>query len=119
MKRNSYKLTPKHFAIFKEEVIRVTELLGLKNYELDIRQEELKNARADFYVSSEFLATIRLAKKWDEIKPTDEEIKLSAKHEVIHLLLHRLYLLAQSRFTTEDEIDRAEHDIVYRLEKVL
>lgn len=118
MSKKKNKTTKHHFKIFKHQVQDMVELLGLKEYELDLRHEAL-NARADISVTEGVLATIRLSTDWHRCKVTDHGVAESAKHEVLHLLLHRLMLVSGERYASEEEIDRVEHDIVYRLEKVL
>lgn len=52
-------------------------------------------------------------------KPTSKELDNVAKHEVIHILLSDLSILAGRRCVTEDELYRAEEALTVKLEKLL
>ena len=49
----------------------------------------------------------------------DEGPESHAKHEAIHLLLHRLVWLGQARYVERDDLDEEWEALVRRLEKVL
>lgn len=66
--------------------------------------------------------TFRFNTEWEDggTRPlTKVEIERTAKHEAIHLLTTDLYLVANSRFATQDEIDKANETLVRRLENLL
>lgn len=106
------------FKIFKHQVALMVEKFGLKEYELDFNHQYISGALADFEVTEGVLAHFTLSKDWHERKVTEAALKETATHEVLHLLLYRLLLLSGDRFVTQAELNRAEHDIVYRLEKL-
>lgn len=117
------KTTDKHFKIFKKECERLIKEFGLIGWEVCIvHQETSKNSFADFQPDLVGkVATIRLNTEWDNtIKPlTEQALKVSAKHEVIHLLLARLSVNAQCRFLTSDDLTEAEEELVRILEKLI
>ena len=51
----------------------------------------------------------------DNHKSFGEDLKSSAKHEAIHLLVARLSELAEHRFVTREEIISAEEELVRKL----
>ncbi len=116
------KTNKKHFELFKTECEEWIEKLGLFDWDLLIKHDKKKNgALANLWTDyAKKVATITLYEDWgDNDKPTDENIKKSARHEVLHLLLSRSRGLAQSRFITNDEIVEADEEIINRLLKIL
>lgn len=120
MPKKAHNTTSKRdYRLFCHYVHEYVQKLSLGQYELNLAHVEGNDARASMYVNSGVIANISLYKDWGEAEVTDEEIRLAALHEVLHLLLHRLMWVAHERFVTKGELDRVEHDIVYSLEKVL
>ena len=78
-----------------------------KEYESGENIRNLINCQADIY----------LDKNYDF--ENKEEIKRAAKHEVIHSLTGKIYILGRCRFIQEEEFDREEEELVHRLEKLL
>lgn len=82
----------------------------------------------DRYANSSFQlgsrkASFALCQDWDDVDGsyllTDENIKTTARHEAIHLLLAPMGVLMDTRFVSSDETNAAEHSIVMRLLKLL
>lgn len=46
-------------------------------------------------------------------------LKRTAKHEVQHLITARIYMLAQTRFINNEEVNEAEEELVRLLDKLL
>lgn len=117
------KTTNKHFSIFVKECERCVELLGLQSYEIRYIHRGLTNSRARANIDyGKGLAVISFSSHWDNRvgNPlSTETIKLSAKHEVAHVLIGRLSCIALSRFVTENELTEANEEIVNRLMRVL
>jgi len=67
----------------------------------------IHNSQADIYLDDKY--------DFEDI----EDIRKTAKHEIIHCLIGQLYLLAISREGTYKEIDRIEEELVHKLEKLL
>lgn len=63
------------------------------------------------------VATVRL--NTDESEKQFKDIKRSAKHEALHLLLMRLENRAADRYTTYDDIYESSEEIVYKLEELV
>lgn len=113
------KTSQRHFKIFKKECQRWIKGFNLSNWQvyfkhLKFRGEVKAFARLKSNLSSH-TATIFLNKDWEKDLLTDERIKKSARHEVMHLLLARLGELSRSRYVTPTEFIEAEEEIVNRL----
>ena len=113
-------LTINKFDIFKKECLRLVDLWELNNWTLRFYQDKnnkkfdgawisrvIDNCQADIYFIN------------DDWNKTKEDIKTSAKHEMIHVLLGKLYLLGMSRWGTNIEYSREEEELVHKLEKLL
>lgn|SRR3990167_2151585 len=115
------KPTKKDFDFFKECCLEYIKKYQLNNwtfrfhFEGDGKREEQaayvvrnrENLQADIYLDSRYSFTDR------------EDIRQSAKHEIIHCLIGELYLLGINREMNLDEIDRAEEELVHKLEEFL
>ena len=116
----AYKTTAKDFALFKRECRAWIEKFGLADWDILWAHEKddpgiLANCRTDYNRQ----ATISLNAVWQETQPTDVEIKLTAKHEAMELLLAPLLILANARFIDRDSVPRETHAIINRLMRVL
>jgi len=67
----------------------------------------LENLQAEVYFDAEY--------KYED----KEEIRKSAKHEIIHCLIGELYLLGIARAMTYNEIGKAEEQLTHKLEEFL
>ena len=112
------RTTPKQFELFKKEATQLINRLGIGEQEIQFLHKRIQ-AKAEIEFHHDNKAVLILSTTFHGDEATDTDVVLAAKHEVTHLLLRRLYQSAYDRFATKDQIDRAEHDIVYRLEKVL
>lgn len=67
------------------------------------------------------ICSFYLASEWenDIIKLCNEQLRLSAKHEAIELLLVPLRYLGSERFITEEEYNSSSEGIVRKLENLL
>lgn len=118
-------LKQKDFKTFKKYVEYYLEKYNLKEF-FDVKIDfidshgRFRNAISDvaWYNGC---ATISLIKNdYIAVRETiDEDLKLSAKHEVCHLLTAKLYDLAQSRYTVPNELRVANEELVRKLEKIL
>lgn len=114
------QVTPEEFAAFKEEVEAWVVRFGLQDWEFFIAHEE---------VDSDTYACVRLNRDGRQARislgltvldsPVTSDPRKSAFHEVCHVLLADMYFAGKARFTTQEELDRAEHSVIRVLEKVL
>ena len=111
-----------HFKIFKAECEKWIDRLGLHGYNIYYFHEDASGGLAWLSTNaiSDRVASIGLAKDWGDRTPvTVSKITNCAKHEILELLVNRAKLLAESRYTTKENIDEAFHEIVMKLEKLL
>ncbi len=115
------KTTRQHFRVFQKETLKWLELFGLEHWGVTFSHEELSAAYADFTASSiNKVAHVRLNMTWSGARPlSEEEVKKTAKHEAIHVLLCNLEAVGRSRYVTEDEFTNAIEDLVRKLAVLL
>jgi len=107
------------FDEFKDECNRQIERLGLKDWDIEIRQEQMCGEDETNAANTQFTEKGRVAViTMNSAFPPDNPRQV-AKHEVAHVLLGRLNLVAENRFITEEELADAIESVCTRLEKVL
>lgn len=115
------KLTQKHFQLFRTECDKNLDLLGLKSWKVYYQFKPLKDAFGNAQWSySGRVATITLAT--DFPKPFDnleQQIKETALHECLEILLSPLTSLAQDRTFDQVDFNKEVHSIIRTLEKVV
>lgn len=111
---------PLKFALWEKYINKYIDLLGLKNWEVWILQpEELPNDRAVTHRQPEGrIAEFSVSKDW-LYEATEEQIKICAAHEVLHILLAQLYWLADKANMPQEQLAAIEHDIIRSLEKII
>lgn len=114
------KTTKADFDLFQKYCNEAIEKLGLVEWSVHYDHDKLDDAYARTYWHLEGgVATIVFAKQWEKLRPkTDDAIRRVALHEVLHLVMAPLTGAARERYTTQDQIDTAEHLIIRRLENV-
>ena len=105
--------TKKDFDLFKRECRRWQKIFGLTGWRLGFEHRELEDNYAE--LSSNIngrtaVATLNL------VYHEDLDVKISAKHEMLHLLLARMYHLGLVRFVEEAAWSEASEEAVRRLE---
>jgi hypothetical protein len=111
-----YPLTTRHFRVFSTSVRKYLSLFHLGGWQIELHhsQDDLDGMAAATRVLETRRADIYLAPSWTE-PPTPTKLDDKAKHEVIHILLARLSLLAASRHCTASELYEAEEELVVML----
>lgn len=110
----------KDLELFKREFTRWQKLFGLTGYKVYFKCEPLDKSFADISViQGNMVATIRINSKLPDKDKPFKDIKRSAKHEAIHLLLARLELSGRYRYSAENEIYEAVEELVHRLEDLI
>ena len=117
------KTSKAYFNRFKKEFVRWQRLLGLTQYRVDFYHEQFRDGDGSYYAKIEVfeqdkVASVSLS---TEIKRPELDIgpESHARHEVLHLLLHRLMWLGEGRFIDRSDISEETEAVVVRLEKVL
>ena len=110
----------KQFEIFQEECQKWIDALGLYDWDFYIDVDDLQDDRgqAIFDVMGK-KAIIDIADKLEGCNGLECEIRRCARHEILHILIGKLYILAKNREWNESEYIIEEHSIINRLNKVL
>ncbi len=108
--------TKKDFEIFKEECEKWLDYFGLKDWNCYYYHEKLDKDDAQTIGSiNDKQAVIKLNTEWSE-KDDGYELKKTAFHEVIEVLLIKLRCMAEGTYpANEYTIDEECHSIIYRL----
>ena len=115
------KTTKKHFELFKREVYKWQDALGLKDWRISfqhVNDEECYGGLA--YTDKPQLnrtITFALTKDWDD-SPIIAGIKRAAFHETCELRLLELRIAALDRSSTKEDIDAKVHAVIRRLENI-
>ena len=116
------KTTNKHFELFKSECEYWQDIFNLNGFNLRIYWNEADKNRAQLDIDQleEGILKVNFGQ---EINPdedcTTEEIKKSAKHEMIHALLAEMSYASYRRFITQKEVYLLEEKLVNKLEKLI
>jgi len=115
------KISKAYFNRFKKAFLYWQNKLGLTQYRIDFFRRKLEEHYAQMIVyekekMAQVILTTEISKTSSEV---DEGPEAHAKHEAIHLLIHRLSWLGGCRYITDDDLGDECEAIVVRLEKVL
>ena len=114
------KLTNKQFQEFKKHVHKWYKFFGLTEWDLSVEKGDVDDALATCTVHLENRgAWIRITDDLDSEDIPNKGIKDFALHEICELLLMEFFILAQQRYTTFEELDRAKHAVISRLVNAL
>lgn len=115
------KTTAKHFEFFQEECLKWVEVFGLRNWEIAFKHEKYDDSN---YATTQYnwvsgWANIYLEVDWGKDHPvTKAELKRTALHEVLEIVLAPLYALTQEEGIFPRRAEGAAHDIIRRMENV-
>lgn len=110
----------KDFEDFQEHFKEYQHRFGLTGYKVYFKYEPLDSSFASVSINQgEMVATVRLNSKLPDKDKPFKDIKRSAKHEALHLLLGRLEQNAHHRYTSENEIYEATEELVFKLEELI
>ena len=109
------------FEIFKKTFTKYQEEFGLTGYQIYFEHKSLKVSAFAQIIADQrnAAATVILNSKLLPENIPFKNVKRSAKHEAIHLLLERLEHLARCRYIGEEEIYEAVEELVVKLEKLI
>lgn len=115
------KTTEAQFNRFKKEFNRWIEKFGLKGYHVYFFHKALDGNYAEVKVNETGkVATVTYGLELDGVDyQCSEGPESDAKHEALHLLLHRIGFLGTQRWTASDEIHDEAEKLVTILEKIL
>lgn len=118
-----YKLEQEHFDIFQRHANVLIDKLGLADWTISFAFEDLVDNLAECRVNRPARkAELALSLVWG-LEPTEYNLKDSAYHEVLELLLDDMEYILYVKSLDEDDragaIARARHAIIHRLLKIL
>ena len=112
--------TKKDFKLFESECRKWIKKMSLGDWDVDFfhsdREGALASTRANWSGKS---AAITFNTEWDEEYYNNKQIKITALHEALELLLMELRVLASSRYLAEPDIDHATHTVIQRMVNML
>ncbi len=110
----------REFTLFQREFTKYQKLFGLTGYKIYFKFEPIDDCFANITVTqNNMVATVRLSSSLHGGEKPHRNVRQSAKHEAIHLLLFRLEYRAHSRFISENEIIEAVEEMVFKLEGLI
>jgi hypothetical protein len=111
--------TPQDAIHFAESVRKWQQVLSLGDWRIEKGSKPAKQAMASVeFTPNARLAVYRLGDFGAE-KITPESIDKTALHELLHIFLHDLMVVAQDPKSSQDEIEMQEHRVINLLEKLL
>ena len=110
----------KDFELFKKEFKKWQDKFGLNGWVVYFKYEQLEDSFASSSTDiNGMVATIKLNSKLPNKDKPFKNIKRSAKHEALHLLLARMSCNAYARFVSRDDLYESEEELVHKLEGLL
>ena len=111
----------KNFELFKKECWYWIDKLELNNatyrFYDGLREEDKKKYNGAIIERN--IENLQADIWFDNKDKNINTIKETAKHEIIHVLLFKLYFLGKSRQFTYGEYEREEEELVHKLEKII
>jgi len=116
------KLGQQHLKLYKNYVLMYIDRFGLHDWEVTFEfiEDDKKNEGVIGQVNwlyTQKKATFKLCKSYKKRRDRDIElqIRITALHEVLHLLLAELQTLAEDRTWDQLEYERATHSVINTL----
>ena len=111
--------TPQDAIHFAQSVRKWQQVLSLGDWRIEKGSKPAKQAMASVeFTPNARLAVYRLGDFGAE-KITPESIDKTALHELLHIFLHDLMVVAQDPKSSQDEIEMQEHRVINLLENLL
>lgn len=111
--------TPEHAQLFAQSVKKWQQVLSLGDWRIEKGTKPAKAAMASVEFSpSARLAVYRLGDFGAE-KITPESLEKTALHELLHVFLHDLMMVATDPKSSEEDIEMQEHRVINLLETLL
>ena len=108
------------FEKFQKYFTHYQKLFGLTGYKVYFKHESLEEDFANITIAHmDAVATVRLNSVLQGKDVAHKDIKRSARHEALHLLLGRIEGIAKRRYSTADELYEACEEAVHRLEELI
>jgi hypothetical protein len=112
--------TNKDIELFQSEFKKWQKAFGLTGYKVYFKYEPLEKSFADIRINqTDMVATVTLNSKLPDKDKPHKNIRRSAKHEALHLLVGRLEMDGHYRYIPENEIYEAAEELVHKLEDLI
>jgi hypothetical protein len=111
--------SPDDAKLFAQSVRKWQQVLSLGDWRIEKGSKAAKNAMASVeFNDSARLATYRLGDFGSE-KITPESLDKTALHELLHVFLHDLMMVATDPASSDEEKEMQEHRVINLLENLL
>ena len=112
------KTTKQHYELFKKECDYWIDKFKINDWRVDYMMEDLDNniAQCDRNL---FARTVKISLNTELGVEDIKLLKDTAKHEIIHLLIGELAVMAKDRYIRQDELYSAEEALTRKLEKII
>jgi hypothetical protein len=111
--------TPEDVQVFAQSVKKWQQVLNLGDWRIEKGSKAAKEAMASVeFNQNARLATYRLGDFGAE-KITQESLDQTALHELLHVFLHDLLMVATDPKSSDEDIEMQEHRVINLLEKLL
>jgi hypothetical protein len=111
--------TPEDVQVFAQSVKKWQQVLNLGDWRIEKGSKAAKEAMASVeFNQNARLATYRLGDFGAE-KITQESLDQTALHELLHVFLHDLLMVATDPKSSDEDIEIQEHRVINLLEKLL
>jgi hypothetical protein len=111
--------TPEDVQVFAQSVKKWQQVLNLGDWRIEKGSKPAKAAMASVeFNQTARLATYRLGDFGAE-KITQESLDQTALHELLHVFLHDLLMVATDPKSSDEDIEMQEHRVINLLEKLL
>ena len=111
--------TPEDVQVFAQSVKKWQQVLNLGDWRIEKGSKAAKEAMASVeFNQNSRLATYRLGDFGAE-KITQESLDQTALHELLHVFLHDLLMVATDPKSSDEDIEMQEHRVINLLEKLL
>ena len=108
------------FELFQQEFNKWQHHLGLTGYKVYFKHEPIESSFANIHINQGgMVATVTLNSKLPDKDIPFKDVKRSAKHEALHLLVGRLEHNGRYRYSSENEIYEAVEELVFKLEELI
>lgn len=117
MTREGTQITKREFAIFKAECQRWIKIFGLTEWKIHYHFEDVPDGLAG--INRDFegkIARISLNPFQERVPKREVNVRSSARHEILHLLLGELDWMEGRRNISANSWAAAEHGVIRRLE---
>lgn len=112
--------TIKQFEVFRKECLRLQVVFSLTGYKLYFVMEDLGDSYANVTVGEDTsVATLRLTSCVDVDQLDSFDPKRHARHEMVHLMIHRLGWLGTCRYLDDCEIPHEDEKLTHKLTELL